>query len=391
MKPIIRTLNLVFIFVTIFATLITVKAHSKNRCEGLFAKPSVYGTSLNHLKLLDYNTLDLLEALKNNPREIDRVMLDAKIAQITILAEKYFESNALFFEKKDTTISVKNLKDTEQYTLQYPVYSIYGSKEGDGISRLMYGAQSKLKTKNYSLNIVFDLLYKIKYPDFSGHFIAEGGTIFIGSHVISEDIAGLGATLRHEIQHYFEQTKMLNGNMTLSRISFTESKVSAQENGPYSNFLRMDEIETHLRDLRTSLNVNLMNAKDKKLFDVIAATENITAIKQIRPRIAKEIYKRIWILIDRSKVTLKNIKNVREFPSTVINTDTGAVTVEFVGLPPPYSTVKIELSGRLNHKEDIINRQKIFNSIKEVIQWNEKRVQKIEAELLFLATKLPID
>lgn len=377
--------KLTALLVTVFVMSSPFKAYSQNQCSSLFSKPSVYGESFPYLKKLDNSNVDLIEALVKNPKDIDSVTVDQKIAELAVLAEQYFKANDIKFEKLSSSIGFKSLKDTDHYSTFYPIYRLKGSKDGDEISRLMYGAQSNSKNEGHPLKIVFDLFYQIKFPDSSGHFNPESITVNIGSHVISQEIAGLSTILRHEIQHYFEQVKVLTGKMTLARITCSEA--FPKESGPYSSFLRIDELETHLRDLRSLLNNDLMESKDNKLVNVITSEENMKVIKKLRPPIAKKKFKRILKLIEDSKLALNNIEGLG--PSSIfLNNKTGGIEVSFVFLPAPYSILKIELLGLLGKENDIKNKQKIDESVKQIVDWSRLRIQQIENEVKLLAFKL---
>lgn len=376
---------IVFCFSFLIILLISSFAKAQVRCENLFQKPSIYGSSFANFKELNNAYADLIEILKNKPNMIDSEILDSTITNISEHAEKYFDSNGIAFEKLGGSLSIKNLKDMESYTVFYPIYRLTGSKDGDEISRMIYGAQNYSKDKNHSLKIVFDILYQMRYLDSYGEFNPRSKALFIGPQVIFYQIAGLSSTLRHEIQHYFENIKLQNGEMTLSRISFTEP--FPQEKGPYANFLSMDEIETHLRDLRTILNSDLMNAKDNKLSTVIERKETLDAFRKARPAVAKETCEKLQGMIQNTRSALKNIKDVSAFSASV-NSGTGAIEIGFIGLPPPYSIVKIQLTGLIGAEKALLNKQELENLSKKVIEWNEQRVQEIETELRSLVLKL---
>ncbi|MNL25143.1 hypothetical protein D3C87_1466140 [compost metagenome] len=64
--------------------------------------------------------------------------------------------------------------------------------------------------------------------------------------------------LRHEMAHYFEQQKLKAGKFTLARFQLRQNK--ANPNEPYAVGVRLDELETHLRDLRS-----IRDLSDEKL------------------------------------------------------------------------------------------------------------------------------
>ena len=116
-----NTMSIGSFILTIVVLLGTVKTYSQNLCASLFAKPSVYGSSFPYLKELNNSSVDLIKVLKNKPQDLDSSVVDQKIAALSVLAEKYFDSNDIKFEKLGSSMTFKNLKYFEEYSTFYPL------------------------------------------------------------------------------------------------------------------------------------------------------------------------------------------------------------------------------------------------------------------------------
>jgi len=376
-----RKAYLIKSLVSLFVTLLGISAQGQMSCENIFSRPSVYKDSFLPLKKDNNSTEDLLAVLKTKPQELTSKELEAKIHDLQIFAEEYFNAAGISFEKLTTSVRIKNLKDAPEFTFFYSIYRITGSANGDEMSRLMNGVQANPKFLSHRLTIIFDPLYQVNYPDSAGHFLAATNSLFIGPHVIAREVAGLSTTFRHEIQHYLEQIKIINGEMTLARVVFWEMAPKDQE--PYADYLRVDELETHLRDIRTLLNSQNLAAKDKKLSNVISAN-SLTGIKKIREPVLKEQIERLGKLINKSRTVTENIKATLNWDMAAINKRTGGIEISFHNLNSSYSNAKIELLG-LIPPESIEDREKIKTALSNLIEWQKLRINQIETELKSLS------
>lgn len=378
------------ITMTIFVCCASLLANAQGACSDLFSNVSAYRESFLPLKDLNNSTADLIEVLKNSPQGLDPVMLESKLSELEGKAEAYFQSAGIPFEKFSTSTQIKNLKGDANYTLFYPIYRLSGSVKGDEISRLIYGVKSNPSLKENELKVIFDLLYMMNYQS-NGHFNPPSKTLFVGPHVLAQEVAGLGATFRHEVQHYFEQHKLIKGEMTLARMSLWE--MSPVKDEAYAGFLRVDELETHLRDLRSLIHRAQTN-KDQKLLDVLKSEEKLDGIKKTRQAVIESTYTRLESLIKKSQTTIANLEAEMKsggFNSLAIDKKTGEVEAGFIFLPPPYSSAKIELQGLLKAddlSDKVASREKAKAAILQILNWNKLRIDQIANELKDLSVKV---
>lgn len=272
---------------------------------------------------------------------------------------------------------------SKENALFYANYRLTGSAQGDEISRMINGVQANPHFTELLLKFHYDPLYRINYQDSSGHFVPESRTLFIGPHVIAGEFAGFNTTLRHEIQHYFEEIKVIDGKMSLARVSFSEHQ--QKQDIPYGDFLNVDELETHLRDLRALKNAQKLTAKDKKIVGSIGA-EKFESVKSARASMILFKANVLKVLIQNSRIATANLASSGNWSAVSLNPVTGGIEVLYQGMNPPYSMALVKLRGLLPAGVLAENAQ-IKAEVEKVLKWQKARIDQIEAEFNKLEQK----
>lgn len=177
--------------------------------------------------------------------------------------------------------------------------------------------------------------------------------------------------------------KVLNGENTLARAVFTEEAPKSTDR-PYAKFLRMDELETHLRDLRLIKNQKLWQSRDLRLAQVMAG-QKVAQITKARAFMIHEKISTLSTLTENSLAMLKNLEGLKP-ENVTVNKRTQAIEVHFAGLSGPYSSARIELTGLLP-VDEIQDLQKIEALAKQVLSWQRTRVEQVAHELTELKQK----
>jgi hypothetical protein len=369
------------ISLVLLASLSNNLAGAQQMCADLFEDTKTYIA----LKDMSAATEALLEKLAGTHE-----MTVAELTYETRESEKYLESYldaAGFSYKRITqTVRTKPLKDAPEYVLSYGTYEITGSREGSAPARLIHGVQVNPKFKESHLKFVVDPLHQLKNNSLA-HFIREDMTISLGPSEFSKDLLAMSSTIRHEVQHFFEEIKMMKGEDTLARIELKSA--IGRPDAPYSMYFRADEVETHLRDLRYFSNLNHQQKRDSKLLELGFSPDFFPGLRDYRQyilRLKKETLKDFEQNLRKVIIEVEaNLKNGGGPVTSVVNRDNGDIHVSFF-TSGHFGAVTINLNGKLK-VEDLGNSEKMRAAALEVLKWSQDRLNAIDRDKLFVEPK----
>lgn len=367
------------VFVTGAGASAWAQAAAAGSCKQVYAelkKTDPYGESLQVLVGLDVE-LQKFSDLLNRAKEMDSIEIQIAAMTIAPHLEAYFKAAGISFERSFLSLNVGRTKDAESYTLQYPAYKISGSRSGNMLARMMYGAEISLKSRKYPVAFVFDPLYSVKFQGQLGHFNPEVRAIVIGPVVLSYSLTGTTNTLRHEIHHYLESLRVLNGEMSLQRMKLSDQADVSGES--YRKFLSSDELETHLRDLRFAFNQRKMQRIDEAL-NSFMNDEGRTYIEKQRAWARDNAIKNLENILKYTKEALPMLlEQARAGKWKALEKDesTQSIFVSFELKDTEFPTVVIDLKGLV---ADANKPDQVQQALVSVLKWNQQRVQYIEAE-----------
>lgn len=362
-------------------------AQAQLSCKQAYAelkKTDSYGEPiLDAVRGLEIEFQKVAEIL-NKAKELDALEIQIAFMALGPQVEAYFKAAGIPFERSFLSFNVGRTKDSENYLLQYPAYKISGSRSGNELARMMYGIEVSLKSQQYPAAFVFDPLYALNFQGSLGHFRPDVRAILIGPPVLVQSTIGVTNILRHEIHHYLEHLRVLNGQMSLQRMLMLDDQdVSG---GNYRKFLSADELETHVRDLRFELNRRKKERIDERLAGLMneagrtflekerkwaqdGTTENLTDIfkytKEALPLLFAQAKAGQWKSIEKDEATRATyvffeLKNT-EFPN-----------------------VRVDLRTLIGESSTPTQIQEALVSI---LEWNQMRVDYLETEFHQLMKK----
>lgn len=258
MNPIKAIFNLAICLV-LFLVPVSKSSAQALLCSKVFQNETLQVLANSQLKQLNNKSLELLNAFKSPTADIKLKQDLSK--EIDLIAKSYFnEQNIQFI--------------TRNFNFQGLEYSVFFIREVgtplDDNSRLLKGLLLSQKLKG--IDIIFDPLLHIRDPQAAGSFNGSTSTILIGYTSLTHRMLGVSDTLRHEAQHAFEYYKIQNNEFTLARFVIENPKAEDQR---YLRFLSLDEIETHLRDIRFLRNQGPLRVTKQSL----AAQEKLETLR----------------------------------------------------------------------------------------------------------------
>ncbi|MDG0818269.1 hypothetical protein [Bdellovibrio svalbardensis] len=97
------------------------------------------------------------------------------------------------------------------------------------------------------LKLIYDPFLQLWSGPIQGFFEPSTYSLVFSTTALSYRVGGLGDTLTHEIRHAQEHNAILKGFPSLASFTFLSNKSSPEV---YSQFLRLDEAETHALDIQ---------------------------------------------------------------------------------------------------------------------------------------------
>jgi hypothetical protein len=351
-------------------------AHAQQTCAQVFTASEATA----HVAL-ERASQRLLYVLRNKPHTLDVATFEVSLREVEKLTEDYFNAAGIGFKKNGRLSAVKGLKDSGYYMAMHQVYLISGSAQGNEVAHLLYGLQTHPDYKNYPVKVILDPLYAINNPGSYAHFTSSNNQIGIGSHVFMHNKLGIGADLRHEIQHYIEQVKILKGEMSLARLKLKNPE--GDKDTAYAKYLQGDEIESHLRDLRYYTNTEKHARIDaKNQMPEITESREATVLEHLeRQQRFISDSRKVFAVIEKSLSDNYFLGRLE-----VIN-EKGSLKVKMDLAKGPYPEATMDLTGILK-PEDAENSSKVKAAILNVFAWSEKRIAEVELELHRMESRL---
>ena len=339
------------------------------RCEAVFGNSTYLRDTVAAARDLNKSVLDFLEVYQKNPQELTTDQVRAQVNSFGRKADAYFKEAGIEAQYRMETIKFKNLKDLPEFVMSYPVFTLKGARSGDEVSRMMYGVQSNPHFNKRPITFDYDTLYLFRNQDSLGHYESGGNKIYVGPHVVTQALAGFSSTLRHEVQHYFEQMKIYDGKMTMARIAFSTGKKQSVE--PYDNYLRMDELETHLRDVRILLNLKARIAKDKTLEKNLDAA-TMAKIKGARSKYIQQKMEIMTSILKNSETMLNHFRNQmrnQKPESYDVTQGHGDPTALYFVDGLPYKMIQVNTYGIYNKPSYELTNADLQNGLQKIFDW----------------------
>jgi hypothetical protein len=354
-------LGLVALSLTFVVGLSKAYAVSANRCERLFTRA------------LEVEAFIALKPFINARAELNAKKPDFHkwIAETEHAGEVYFERANIRFEKiaEERTFIWDGKVYPNVITNQYRI--LEGS-DIDSNARLIKGFYTE--TLNDSVGIIIDPFYTLINKDSIGHFELATNSVFISQRGLFDKDTRIDNVLRHEIRHYFESQKIKKNKKSLARFALNGDLI---EGVHYSDHASLDELETHIRDLRTLRDLS----PDKWDFFLDVPLEATTLERHRSERNATQELK-IEVIKRLSKDALASFAEVRKaarysgFGATLYPNNT--FSYNFLLKNSPYSELRVLITGP-NPRE--VTPDQIMPKIIDNIDFAEKRVHEILKEV----------
>lgn len=334
------------------------------------------------------STLDINESILAWQKDFKKFTLQqiqSKIQKNEAELIRYFDTAKIKYQIAKTKTVIKFDNTNQMAEIESFDFFLFGSAGGDEFSRLINGVQSNKKYK-VQLIVNMNVLYDTNNQDSAGHFIPQKNTIFLSPSIILKQLIGVQTTLMHEMKHYMESMKILNGEPSIARLKFSAAKSNPDLS--YGKYLSADELETHLRDIRYLSNEQLISSINKKTEKDLGL--NMTTIKDIRQQMLSDKIETITQILNSYKQSLAILTKTASLDDSYWdferNGKTGLMKVYFSQLSGIYDTMSVDLTGMVPY--DIEDKKIIKAETLKVIAWNKEYIKEIESRIQFLEKKI---
>lgn len=345
-------------------------------CAGLFGheSPQVPLDEMNEAyeKLLaDFAT----------PEKMTSEVLREKVGLLAKSIQDYLDTAGISYEVIPQPLPIKGLKDQPEFVLTYPMYVLSGSQSGTRLARMMNGVQKTKAFQEKNLRIVLDPLYHQHFAS-KAHFRQDLMVILIGPHEFSQDVASISSALRHEIGHAFEHIKLAEGKNTLARIEM--QSMMGTPDKVYSDYFRVDEVETHLLDFRIISNTQTQKIRDDLLLKEGGDINQIGMLKGFRRDIKFQTKDMIMEFAGNVRQVIPEIEiqlaKPKPWATIQTNRETGDISLMFF-TSHHYGSVTLNLNGLIKPSE-ITDIPKLKQAVQQVLTWSKTRLDVVEKELI---------
>ncbi len=383
-------------WVTLFVLLAEPATMAQQQCSSVYSTASrdaIRLQSFRALRLLYNSAGQLIHDVQSSPGTITFEQFTTEVQRLETLAKTYFEKAGISYEPHEVRLAVRGLKGEPAYrSIEHVSFQLTGSAHGDDFSRMIFGTRSDPAVRQAAVQFHFDPLYELRNPGDHGHFSSDTMQVGLGSFALLFKALNLGDTPRHEIQHYFEFLKLVNGEMTLVRFGFENFQILSDED--YAVQLSGDELETHLRDLR-GLMEKVQTSEPTRALSTDLSAESIQRNKDNRVSILKQTMKRAKRL---ARDTIQSFENIEKqfsqggsWAAENISKEGKSQIVTFkLGRGEAYPIVKLDLRGLLS-SEALHSKEGIRQTVLEVLSWSHKRAIEIETELKAMSLQAKLD
>lgn len=225
----------------------------------------------------------------------------------------------------------------------------------------------------------------IEDPSSYAYYDSTNNRISISNTVLFMDMSGVSSTLAHEMHHYYEQVKLWNGEQTLARIALRNSPAKERDDG-YTNFLRIDEFETHILDLRSFVNTKRVQGRWEKLSAQLDE-EKLANIKKYYSLKRQYDFKEVPMISKSLSEAVNYVLDPKNDINVNVNIVNGEVIATFEDLHGNYNEMSVNLYGLVD-MEDIKNQELLYTKLNDVLSWTKVRAAKLDKEFEYLFKKL---
>jgi hypothetical protein len=378
LKPMTLALGLTVLSIV---SIVSPSAHARsgNACSLAVTEGDADLASATQLKTL-YRTFHKLGPIFSEEAPASAEILQKRVDAIQSAAKTYFKAAKIGYEMQPV-ITVSLAVGDRAYDVAIREMIVTGSLDGDATSRLFYAFGSDQKnpaTFRFIPTLTIDgRLHTAGYDPIPQ-------TIEFGPTALTDRFLGFGDPLRHEVQHHFEEIKIRNGSFTLARFVFSNTGDPNAE--MYDARLSLDELETHLRDLRHLLKIsprkNRTGAIAKKPKDT---KDNFLILDVLREMAVADKAQTLEEMIFNSKRVFESLKaRVKVRPPAGLNSDFGLVIFVVDKLKnSPYPKVSIQVTP-----SNANDPQSILRDLHDLIDRADARIAAIEVEFKKLSEEI---
>lgn len=171
--------------------------------------------------------------------------LQEQISLVENQTEKYLQSLGVIFTKELLSKEDFNFEGTFIQKATFTTFQIQSVEASEDLNSQFFAAmKSDIHTQD--LKLVLNPFLQMTTGAIQGYFEPQSKSLVFGITALSYRVGGLGDTLAHEARHAYEHAKLLDGEFTLASWVLRSSQ---KTNVVYSDFVRLDEIETHRQDV----------------------------------------------------------------------------------------------------------------------------------------------
>lgn len=266
--------------VTLFVGISTCYAVG-NQCSSVFTASNEAEALviIKKLNLLQYDLQDFLKT--QTDQNLQQKDLQEWINNIESLSEGYLSKLGVSYVKNPVVYSGKIIGGALVSEFRYSQYQIISSDRTTRVGSSLNGVL--VHKKLAGLSLVYNPLLSVVRPGTAGYYHSNGNELVFGIGSLAWRSLGLSDVFRHEVQHALEDYKISQGEKTLASFRFVEGK---NKDEAYGEFMSLDEVETHLRDVRfwvvTTPKFNeLIRTREKAIEDQRSqAREDLSRIKK---------------------------------------------------------------------------------------------------------------
>lgn len=339
----------------------SVDLFAQARCGDLFAQQSLDSRSLAALKSLHNTSEDFRAFLSTKSGQIlEQNEIQGQMNEVVARAETYLLANGIKFKKETAIFRNLDVNGVRIPLLTYENYKILDSNTGTEIGRVINGL--RVSKKLADINLIYDPFLHIRKSDTGAYFSDISKRIYITYTAFSKKALGIGDPLRHEIQHAFEDYKLRRGQKTLAGFSLHGQSLTDRH---YERYLRLDEIESYIRDIRTLSQPRLSVRKNMSDSNQV----KFETIRQDELRRNKQFLKG---MLEKAKALIHELESIQG-PQKIFQ-DGALATLVFSDLKNPYyQTLEFRV---------LVTSQRNMNQLfKEHLSWAKARILDIENEL----------
>ncbi|KHD87945.1 MAG: hypothetical protein OM95_11815 [Bdellovibrio sp. ArHS] len=222
------------------------KIYAKNKKTPPPPIESLEVNPLEKVKAFSNLTADFYDfVLRYNGRLIPGKALQPWIAKIESATQAYFASIGVQY--KTQVVKRENLEFQGSYIdkMSYRLFIPTEALEPTEMNGLFF-FQTLNDDRFSDLQLTFDPFLPLWSGPIQGFFEPATNSLYFSVTALSYRTGGLGDTLQHELRHALEHRQLLEGKDTLASFTLMSTQSTSEV---YSDFLRLDEIETHLLDI----------------------------------------------------------------------------------------------------------------------------------------------